>query len=1146
MLEILGTNELTNAELIISKKYDNEFKLIWIANINSIKKAYVDANNGKLYEITESMIPINGTTRNYGTVSFNNFYKNGKHFLSSSDYRIKIYRNFNIEMPVWNPNLIPVTQGNSWDDGTIASKLDIQALYVTERVDQEFSSKLGVSFDSISVGTINQQNAFAISGTNAAIWVGRMDLNDPDGPNFAHYDIIAHELGHILLYDFLDYDSGNQNAILHEGIADIYSCYIENGIVEGGTDWIEGAKEPSVQVRINRNHTASYCFENNPTDDDHQKSRAISRWFHNITVGIPDVDPSKNISSLGIELAKTIALEALYRINDPKSGVYYYKYLTLEVAQEMFGSSSEQYSSVLNAWSEVCVTSQCPLTASDITIGQGQTVTYNADQYIGGNIIIENGGELIISNINVYLKDGHFIKIKSGGKLNISRGNLNTCNGLGAWDGIIAETGSSIAIVLSNIYNAKTGLHLYGSLNSLNIDELNIIGNQWSEVGIKLSKGSGFGISQFSLLLKINISGYKTGVLGEQLTSLILKMAEISNCNKGIDLNAGTNSLGHNTIVNCKYPISLTNTSNSTISNNTILGDFNIGINCVKSSAIINENTIGSANNPGGTGVNCYDSYFVDIYKNLGIFAKNGVKVLYTLTNIVGNNIDVKSSLSGIGILTNANEQSEIASNYITTNASFCGIFSRLNSDETIRNNEITFTNPSYISSAAIRGGGKHGGSISQNIINAYSVDGIYLNNSTDNEIKCNRIPTGDVGISIAHNSDFHTIKGNYLNNNKDLEIRSVIGEQPHLGNEYIGGTAEAIGLIDDEIRLSRFFVDASIPNQMPTNPNPANGQWFVSETNPDPYNCNGLIIGPDLEDGLCIYWTELKKIRDTLPNRFFINVYHLLLKAKKDTSFKLPNCIKLDPILTQICGITKITDLFVALTKPRLHSSNFACLRKYASLWAESRDEGEKRDFRTKMEEAYDTIIPLIVLAESQDSSRLDSIRQELELINCDSLILIKWKEILKLFVKYKQNDSIDVRDRSAVINYSTHCADVYGDAIYLARMMANSFDDINYEQYDNCISAPALPQIRTVRDIMADISILPNPTSGIVQVTFSEPFDGICRVLDITGKVMLTKSFASSVKLQIDLSDFGGINLIQISSKSGISKTFKVVVLK
>ncbi len=86
-----------------------------------------------------------------------------------------------------------------------------------------------------------------------------------------------------------------------------------------------------------------------------------------------------------------------------------------------------------------------------------------------------------------------------------------------------------------------------------------------------------------------------------------------------------------------------------------------------------------------------------------------------------------------------------------------------------------------------------------------------------------------------------------------------------------------------------------------------------------------------------------------------------------------------------------------------------------------------------------------------------------------------------------------------------------MYRNAIYLARMMANTFDDINYEKYDNCISAPALPEIRVIKDIIADIDILPNPTSGIVQVTFSEPFDGICRVLDITGKVMLTKSFGS-----------------------------------
>ncbi|MBK7809247.1 MAG: right-handed parallel beta-helix repeat-containing protein [Saprospiraceae bacterium] len=1147
ILNILGTNNVNSKELLISNRFDLKNKLIWIVNFTKEenKIAYIDAYTGNIYNINNTKIPLLATTSKYGTVQLNNFSQNGVSSLSSQDNRIRIYQNINNMNPVWDSSLIPTTTDITTWDNSPTWALSKQALYVTERVDHEFSSKLGIAFPEIRVGTILNYNAFASNNSND-ILVGTLNSN-PNGANFALYDVIAHEIGHLLIFDYLDYDPGDQNAILHEGLADIYADYIENGILQGGTDWIMGNEEIEIRALTNRNHTEPYCFENNPTNDDHQKSRAISRWFHNITVGIPDVDPTKNISSLGIEMAKTIALEALNRISDPKSGVYYYKYLTLEVAQEMFEGNPVQYSSVLNAWNEVCVTNQCPLTATDITIGQGQKVTYNVDQYIGGNIIIENGGILTLKNANIFLKNGKFIQVKAGGRLNVTTVTFNTCDGIGAWDGIIAEENSTIAIEDVKIYSAKIGIHFKGNLNLIDLSKLNITGNQFSDIGIKLSKEPGFIITAFNLSKGINISGCKTGLLCQNNVNLILRYATISHCYKGIDVYKGDHTLDYITLNNCKYPIYITNTSISTISNNTILGDFNIGINCEKSGEVsINNNKIGSEAEPGGTGVRCYDLYFADVNNNPGIFASNGIQVLYTYATLLANTIDVKSSLSGIGILTNATEQSVIASNYITTNGSFCGIFSRLNTDETIRNNEITFKNPSHISSAAIRGGGKHGGSISQNIINAYSVDGIYLNNSTDNEIKCNHIPTGDVGISIANNSDFHTIKGNYLNNNKDLEIKSVTGEQSHHGNEFIGGEAEAIGLDIEQIRLSRFFVDDSIPNQMPTNPNPANGQWFVSETNPNPYNCNGLIIGPVLEDGLCNYWTELKKIRDTLPNRFFINVYHLLLKAKKDTSFKLPNCIKLDPILTQICGITKITDLFAALTKPRLHPSNFATLRKYASLWAESRDEGEKRDFRAKMEEAYDTIRPLIILAESQDSFRLDSIRQELELINCDSLILIKWKEILKLFVKYKQNDSVDVRDRSAVINYSTHCADVFGDAIYLARMMANSFDDVNYEQYDGCISAPALPQIRAVRDIIADIDILPNPTSGIVQVTFSEAFDGICRVLDITGKVMLTKSFASSVKLQIDLSDFGGINLIQISSKSGISKTFKVVVLK
>lgn len=124
--------------------------------------------------------------------------------------------------------------------------------------------------------------------------------------------------------------------------------------------------------------------------------------------------------------------------------------------------------------------------------------------------------------------------------------------------------------------------------------------------------------------------------------------------------------------------------------------------------------------------------------------------------------------------------------------------------------------------------------------------------------------------------------------------------------------------------------------------------------------------------------------------------------------------------------------------------------------------------------------------------------------------------------------------------------CADVYGDAIYLARMMANSFDDVNYEQYDDCISAPDVPEIRAIEDIMADIKILPNPTNGIVNLLFPKSIEGNCQVLDITGKIIMTQSFNDVANLELNLTGYTGFHLIRITSNKVMSKVFKIFVVK
>lgn len=54
------------------------------------------------------------------------------------------------------------------------------------------------------------------------------------------FDIMAHELSHCYLLEFLEFGSNSETNALHEGIADIFGSYIENFTPPYQLDWITG------------------------------------------------------------------------------------------------------------------------------------------------------------------------------------------------------------------------------------------------------------------------------------------------------------------------------------------------------------------------------------------------------------------------------------------------------------------------------------------------------------------------------------------------------------------------------------------------------------------------------------------------------------------------------------------------------------------------------------------------------------------------------------------------------------------------------------------------------------------------------------------------------------------------------------------
>ncbi|HRO09303.1 MAG TPA: M4 family metallopeptidase [Saprospiraceae bacterium] len=1166
---ILTADSIYNSELIITNRFTKEFRLVWKVKYTDIeyKDAYIDALDGVVYIKQNQLIPLSANTRNYGTVQLNNYSDNGLSYLSSHDNRIKVFQNFNDMFYNWDSNLIPTTSdASTWDNSSawVSSK---QALYVTELVDQQFTTKLGITFPEIKVGTILKPNAHAIPNSND-IMVGTLN-NNPNGANLALFDIIAHELGHHVVFTFIDYDPTYQNAVLHEGLADIIADYIENGILPSGTDWIMGNDDYDVKNFLDREHTSLYCFD--PlTESPHESSKAISHWFYAITNGIQ----GSSIQPIGsIETSKNLALEALTRIVDPKAGIFHFKYQTMAVAKEMFGEHSSEYNSILNAWTRVCVDQQCTTNGQDLIITDYQSITQTR-QYMGGNIIVESGGTLDILQSDIFLNDGKFIKIKSGGTLIIYSSKLNTCESQGAWNGIIIEEGGSVEFVNASIYNARTGIDIQGPLSSFQYDNVHIIGNSYSEVGLKFSSNGNYFYYKHNIKKLGDITGCQIGILSEYSSGIkVIRNADISYCHTAFNLHGDRNTIEHSnindcyqgvfidngsyyiinntTFDNCAYPVFIKNTF-ADISENTISGYFNTAINCEQSTVFIERNRIGSEIDLGSTGIRCYQSDGVIIADNSDIFANNGIKVLSTPGAVIaGNTIDIQTASTGIGIFTDLVDDGYITNNYIHVGYGFCPIFSRLTIDEEIINNHITFDQRSNIASAAFRGASNHGSKFSQNIIiSPYNAPAVSLSNATYNTIVCNDIMAGMKGVEIKYNSDQHTIKGNILNTSKDIEIHSVIGPQPHHGNLFIGGTAEAIGLTQDELDLSKFTVNPNIAYHMPANPIPDNGSWFEIAYKPNPFNCTGVVIGPEaaLVDSLCVYWSQLKRIRDTLPDRFFINVFHLLYRAQKDTVFRLPDCIRLDTVLTRLCGVSKAAEVFAALTRLDHSGSRSDTLRQYARQYVETSDASSKTTIRANMADVYrrhkTSILPSHL---HQDSLRLDSLYTVIDEVACDSLIFQKWKAILKLYIQYKVRDSVRTEDRSEVLAYSRHCADRYGDAVYLARVMVATFSSEDFHLYDDCMVPLPVERIGgSVGDILQDVQVAPNPTDGYIRVDFSHPFTGKLFISDMTGKVYLTKTYHHVRNIELDLSTHAGMQFIQLLTDRGETRVYKVIVIK
>ncbi len=798
---------------------------------------------------------------------------------------------------------------------------------------------------------------------------------------------------------------------------------------------------------------------------------------------------------------------------------------------------------------EPLVKNLCECVPDDKNVLEDEEI--NEPYYSNGNITIKEGATLTISD-SLYMGQDKTITIESGGKLLLNGVGcvLDKCDAISKWTGIIVQNGGTLEVVNATIHNALNAIHAEHK-STLNIETAKIYG-QSKTLGSGIFIDGDVTIPNFN---HVTIEDYKEGIIAYNGAHNVYNFngGKIHNTLSAITFIMNTLLINDYEITNTGYGIMINNGPSSTIHNCSI-GYTEYGVLANWSPfTMVDYTTIGIPGQIGKVGMSMYQSGNSIIYNNPLIQATYlGMRLWSSQTIVAYNNINTFGTNNeyGGGVLMIESPNSVMEQNYLDINQSAFGIETNLSNNTHIFNNQIDHFSSIATRTAAIRSMGSMDETINNNIINGVAnTTGIIAQNSTSNQYLCNIIDNTHEGLGVYYNAEMQNIRGNEIDAWTDLAIRSQVGPQVHHGNKFVGGKARADELDVNQILGSQFLVNSSIPYLMPTDILPSS-DWFINQANANAYTCTGT-QGPSWtpfngggETEVCAYWTYLKSIRTAKPEMFFVKLYHLLKYAKTKPGFVLPGCVKQDPVFLSVCGITKLMDVGIALHKMGtlpVNASNLNTLQVQFGL--QTTDAG-RASLKNQIQTELALVLPILDTKAAADTIKLDSITTELNTINCTSVIVSKWKDIFKLYVKYLKTGEVAVADRPTLMAYSSECADIYGDAIHMARAMANTYDNSYFDAYDVCIT-PTTPRSITTSEVAA-ISVHPNPTSGILYLNLPNNYTGHVAVRDIDGKAIIHQEIKSSNLTSLDLTMYNGVYFIVFTSETGDQSVHKVILIK
>jgi len=179
-------------------------------------------------------------------------------------------------------------------------------------------------------------------------------INDGWEHSYALYDIMAHELGHIFLYDFLTSHIAGPKS-LHEGICDVIGVYVSAKTQNTSINWSLGHDDSFIENRTNRN--LKYPNYNNYNQvktfgvrAGHLRGEPLGHLFYLLSNG----NTNSQIIGLGADKAFNIFIESVRTCGMQDDYPQYRERMVSYVAMK-YGNCSVEMKSVKNAWNRIGV-----------------------------------------------------------------------------------------------------------------------------------------------------------------------------------------------------------------------------------------------------------------------------------------------------------------------------------------------------------------------------------------------------------------------------------------------------------------------------------------------------------------------------------------------------------------------------------------------------------------------------------------------------------------------------------------------------------------------------------------------------------------------------------------------------------------------